>query len=244
MTTLEQLNTLIDLQKTRFYRFQKVVFLSELKNILDQDGIKSYLLTDEYRNQKYHSLVVGDLKNAIKVMVSHYDTPSLIHNYISFKPFDIKKRQQVGLVIEGIKTTLIVLLASYPLYIMVQNIMSGNNVLLFGIVSLILFLISLLLIRLPILLPSVRNENKDTLKYMVRIILEKEPNTSFVFVDDGVNYQMGYQILSKNLKLLRRDINITIYDNVENDSPKEYKTNDLSNTILSYFDLTYTKLMK
>lgn len=244
MTTLEQLNALIDLQKTRYFRFQKFVFLSELRNKLDQEGIKSYLLTDEYRNQKYHSLVVGDLKTAVKVTISHYDTPSLIHDYFNFKPFDVNKRQRVGMIIEGIKAILIVILASYPLFIMIQDIMLGYNVYLFGVMSLILFLVSLLLIRLPIFLPSVRNENKDTLKYMVKLILEKEPNTSYVFVDDGMNYQMGYQILSKNLKHLKRDMSIIIYDNVINNTPTEYKSDDLSDTILRFFDSKYTSLMR
>lgn len=71
MEILEQLNTIIDTQRTRYFRFQKVVFLSEIKTILEKEGIETHLLTDVYRNQKYHSLLIGNINNAKKVVITH-----------------------------------------------------------------------------------------------------------------------------------------------------------------------------
>lgn len=237
MEILEQLNTIIDTQKTRYLRFQKVVFLSEIKKILEKEGIETHLLTDIFRNQKYHSLVIGNLKDAKKVIVSHYDTSNLIQDFFKFEPFEIKKRQRISLIIDAIKSIIICIISGFILFTFVQSILNGVNVTLFSILSLALFLISVLFIRMPILLPSFRNENRNTIKYVFRRILEKDNNTSFVLVDDGMNYQMGYQILSKNLKQSKRNYNIELLDHIDESlNVKQLMISEVKNTRMKYFD--------
>ncbi len=49
----------------------------------------------------------------------------------------------------------------------------------------------------------------------MKVVLAKESNTSFVLVDDGMSYQMGYQILSRNLKQVNRKYEIELLDCIE-----------------------------
>jgi hypothetical protein len=49
----------------------------------------------------------------------------------------------------------------------------------------------------------------------MKVVLAKESNTSFVLVDDGMPYQMGYQILSRNLKQVNRKYEIELLDCIE-----------------------------
>lgn len=240
MNPIEKIYTIIETQKIRYFRFQKFVFLSEIKNVLDQEGIEAYLLTDTFRNQKYHSLIVGNLKQSKKLIISHYDTPSLIHNMISFKPFDTQKRQKISMIIDGAKTLLIVLLVSYPLFILTQNILNGNNVLFYGVLSLILFLFSVLLIRLPFLILSYKNENGDTLKYLFKQVFDKNDDTSFVIVDDGMSFQMGYQIIGKNLSQINYKHEIHLLDQMK--STKQALEIDSEKTILKFFEGLKVKL--
>jgi hypothetical protein len=237
MEILEQLNTIIDTQRTRYFRFQKVVFLSEIKTILEKEGIETHLLTDVYRNQKYHSLLIGNINNAKKVVITHYDTSSLIHDLFKFEAFETKKRQKISLMIDGFKSIIISSFACVLLFILIQNILNGNNIVIYSILSLILFLISVYLIRLPIFLPSILNENKNTLKYLFKKVVENNPNISYVIVDDGLCYQMGYQILSKYLKQVNKKYEIELLDQVnETLSVRPIEDNETGDTRMKYFD--------
>lgn len=237
MKTQEILYTIIDTQKTRYFRFQKVVFLSEVKNVLEKEGIQSHLLTDIFRNQKYHSLVIGDLKNAKRVIISHYDTSNVILSLIKFEPFEVQKRQRASFMIDGLKSIIICVIAGLLLFAFIQNILIGNNIIIYSILSLLIFLFSVLFIKLPILIPSLNNENKSTLKYMLKKSLEKEVNIAYVLVDDGICYQMGYQILSNNLKQIDNNYEIELLDQI-NDLNNIRNINNLEKqkTRLKYFD--------
>ncbi len=237
MKTQEILNTIIDTQKTRYFRFQKVVFLSEVKNVLEKEGIQAHLLTDIFHNQKYHSLVIGNLKNAKRVIISHYDTSNLMLSLIKFEPFEVQKRQKVSFMIDGLKSIIICVIAGFLLFTFIQNILIGNNIFIYSILSLIIFLSSVLCIKLPILLPSINNENKNTLKYMLKKALEKELNTAYVLVDDGMCYQIGYQILSNNLKQVDDNYEIELLDQIIDLNNIIYANNlDKQKTRLKYFD--------
>jgi len=236
MNTIDKLNAIIDTQKIRYFRFQKALFLSEIKGVLDQEGIEAHLLTDTYRNQKYHSLVVGNLKDSKKIVVTHYDTPSIIYNIIPLKPFESPRRQRISMIIDSLKSLFIVIIVSFPLFWMMQNILNGKDVTLNGVLSLSLFLASILFMRLPIIIPSFRNENSNTLKYIIEKILEKEDNTSFVLVDDGMSFQLGYQILSNNLNQFNYKHEIHLLDQIKLEhNIKQFNVLDDKTTTLKFF---------
>jgi len=237
MKTLEILYTIIDAQKTRYFRCQKVVFLSEIKNVLEKEGIQAHLLTDIFRKQKYHSLIIGDLKNAKRVIITHYDTPNLLQSLIKFEAFEVQKREKISFMIDGLKSIIICVLSGFLLFAFIQNILIGNNIFIYSILSLLIFLLSVLLIKLPILIPSLNNENKNTLKYMLKKALEKEANIAYIFVDDGMCYQMGYQILSNNLKQVDISYEVELLDQINDSNNIRFVNNlDKQKTRLKYFD--------
>jgi hypothetical protein len=242
MKAQERIEILLDTQKARFFRFQKNVFLVELKAILDEEGIEAKIVKDVYRKQIYQSLIIGNLLESNKLVIGHFDTPSWILDNFKFKPFEIKKRQRISLILEGIKFILVTFVNGIILLSLFERIISGENVVLFSALSLLVFLSSVFLFRLPGIIPSQKNKNRQTLSLLMKRALEKETDTSFVIVDDGSAYQLGYQILGSNLRQVNKNYEIELIDQINaSEIITEVDILDKEKTRLKYFDFANVK---
>lgn len=237
MKTIETIETILNTQKARFFRYQKSIFLVELMNALEKEGIKARVLRDVFRNQTYYSLVIGDLRMADKIVVSHFDTPSFILDSFEFDPFEMSRRQSISMIMDVLKSVLITVIVGIILLPLFKSIFMGESVVLFSILSLFVFLFSVFIFRLPGFVASQKNKSKHTLSLFIKRVLNNEENTSFVLVDDGSSYQMGYQILSKYIKQINKDCVIELMDQInKNEEINRYTVLESEKTRLRYFD--------
>ena len=229
MKTIETIETILNTQKARFFRYQKSIFLVELMNALEKEGVKARVLRDVFRNQTYYSLVIGDLRMADKIVISHFDTPSFILDSFDFDPFEMSRRQSISMIMDGVKSVLITVIVGIILLPLFKSIFMGESVVLFSILSLLVFLCSVFIFRLPGFVPSQKNKSRHTLSLFMKRVLSNEENTSFALVDDGSSYQMGYQILSKYIKQINKDCVIELMDQInENEEINRFTVLEMS----------------
>ena len=93
--------------------------------------------------------MIGNLKESKKNMISHYDTPSLIHDLVEFEPFEIRKRQIVSMIIDGIRLILLWAVLCVTLFTFARDILENQNFLIYSLLSLMTLFISIFLLRLP-----------------------------------------------------------------------------------------------
>lgn len=238
MNTQETLNAIIDTQNKRLFRFQKSMFCVELEYQLKQAGYNAILTRDKYNGIVYQSLIIGDVKQSKQLLITHYDTPSFFISLFKYKSFDMDYRKKLTVLNDILKGMLVTAIVSSVLYFLIKNILAGNNVLLFSILSLILFLLSVLFIRLPGFIPSSKYSNNQSIKKVIEEYINHPDDVSIILVEDGCGHQMGYQMISQSLKKRMNNKSFEIYDQ-SYDSMSTLP----NNTILNYFKDEKVKLV-
>lgn len=188
--------------RKRHTKRDKIRFLTILEDEFKQMNFRTSIRKTSHQGKESYSLYVNDLKNAKKIIATHYDTPVETFIKLDYVPFDLnnhKRRNLIGITLPSLVIFGLGLLIS--IYFM-QNHWAKS---LFSIMSFIGYFI---ILALFVLLRNVRfgirqvNNDLSNTSSIVEIIkyAKDHPHVAYVFTDYGTEDQFGYLCLRDYLE--------------------------------------------
>lgn len=201
----------------RFFKREKLLFLSVLKKEMDSFGYPTKVVQDQTRmmGEKvlYQNLYAGDLNQAKTVFVTYYDTPARDFNKDPYQPFNLKRTSFLSVFLPTLLISIILLTGFY--FLLYPMIKEAGMLSFSGAVAFVFFFLGFMLLTryrsgLPRRENYVRNTSSILALRRFAELHQGEYKYAFAFVDAGTTNRNGEKMLAslledKKVKIINLD---------------------------------------